>query len=723
MRRALSLLAAAFAAVSVPAAETVVIDAVADRVTCVYAKGETAVLTVTATGTNGVKLASGVLRVEVDNFGEQKIEARKVDLAKENPFTVRFTRETPGFVRLWVKPADASQQLTGRLTGGKGPYVYGIAFAPSEIRPGADDPEDFDAFWADAIRNLDQTVPVDAKMELVPGKSGGKCNYYRVSFASYGGRRVYGWLSEPKDLSKGPFPVRLSVPGAGIGAGGTGVCDDEIRLTMNVHSYPQPEGDGENVQDARKKAYDAQDAAFAAPNGVSRYCQAGIHKSREDYFYYASILGINRAVNWLAARPECDLCDFTYSGTSQGGGFGLILTALNRHITRSCIFVPAITDLLGNRVEGRQSGWPRIIEAQKPANRAAAEKWAPYFCGVNFARRITCPVRFVVGFADCTCPPHCVYAAYNACPAKDKVIFDGIGMGHGVFGDFYSYLGAWERERRAGTSDFRFLAFNIWGDFFGNPPAERAARQSALIRRWNPDLVGMQEVTRNFWASELFPALREEYGVIGEKLGPGGIDAADPILYRKSRFDLLECAGEWFCPELDTSKGMVWAALRDRRTGRNVIVFASHFWWRYDGIGDDWIRLYSARRLRAKLFELSVKHDAAVIGGGDLNAPMDSSGMKYLVSHGLADAQGTAKVSPRGYPSEHGDPVRDAQGAYFGRPAVRGINRVRPKSMYLDHIFYDPKRITVNRFDLDVSPEACSLSDHHPVCADFSLVK
>ena len=216
---------------------------------------------------------------------------------------------------------------------------------------------------------------------------------------------------------------------------------------MNVHSYRQPEGDTPEAAAERQRLYEEQDEKYAKPNGAPRYCQAGIHRSREDYFFYASILGINRAVNWLADRPNCDLSAFDYSGTSQGGGFGLILTALNRHITRSCIFVPAITDLMSSKIEGRMSGWPQIIENQAPENREAAERWAPYFCGANFARQIRCPIRFVVGFCDMACAPHAVYGAYNVCPSTDKAIIHGVGMGHGVYGQFYTELDQWLSSR------------------------------------------------------------------------------------------------------------------------------------------------------------------------------------------------------------------------------------------------------------------------------------
>ena len=136
------------------------------------------------------------------------------------------------------------------------------------------------------------------------------------------------------------------------------------------------------------------------------------------------------AVDWAASRPGVDPKRVSYRGGSQGGGFGLILTGLNKRIRRASIAVPAITDLLGDRVSSREASWPRLIDAQLPENREAAIKNAPYFCGVNFARQIDVPVGFVVGFIDTVCPPHAGYAAYNVCPSEKKAIFDSIGWGH-----------------------------------------------------------------------------------------------------------------------------------------------------------------------------------------------------------------------------------------------------------------------------------------------------
>ena len=128
------------------------------------------------------------------------------------------------------------------------------------------------------------------------------------------------------------------------------------------------------------------------------------------------------------------------------GGFGFYLCGLNRAFTRAAFYVPAITDTMGY-LAGRQSGWPQIVEnsSSTPERRAAAERWAPYFDGANFASRITCPVRVAVGFSDTTCPPCAVYAAYNEIKVADKAIGNGIGMTHSCSGRFYSEFGAWTK--------------------------------------------------------------------------------------------------------------------------------------------------------------------------------------------------------------------------------------------------------------------------------------
>ena len=152
----------------------------------------------------------------------------------------------------------------------------------------------------------------------------------------------------------------------------------------------------------------------------------------------------------------------------------------------------------------------------------------------------------------------------------------------------------------AESGDLRFLAFNVWGDFFGNPVHERDLQELEIIVGHDPDFIGLQEVTPNFWKSRLVSGLDSAgFECVGADMGPDDRhrNAANPVFFCKSRFELLEKGSKWFHPELDYSKGVVWAAVREKATGRKFVIFASHFWWEQKSRGDDYLRLANARML------------------------------------------------------------------------------------------------------------------------------
>lgn len=383
-----------------------------------YRTGEEAVFTVSVKGDDGALLKSGTAGWTLDNFGTENFGRGRVNLAKGNPFTISGKMDYEGFLRL-------------RVTSSSNSVVWGVGYDVEKIRQSEPCPADFDAYWSSEKARLEREVPLDPKMTLDERHSTKTYNCYRVSFATFSGKRVYGFLAVPKDASTAPFRMRVTVPGAGPGAVSAATVPGEIRLVMNVHTF-EPEA----TRDAQKAHMDRQNAALAEKFGLpnkNSYCSlAGIAESREDYFYHDVMLGINRAIDWVCARPDVDLSNVSYSGSSQGGGFGLFLTYLNSHFTKTFVAVCAITGHYGYK-QNRREGWPTLISRQPPAKKAVAERNAAYFDGVNFAARIKTPIRFIVGFADMTCPPADVYAAYNVCPSKDKAIANAIGSGHSWF--------------------------------------------------------------------------------------------------------------------------------------------------------------------------------------------------------------------------------------------------------------------------------------------------
>ena len=315
---------------------------------------------------------------------------------------------------------------------------------PEKIKKGSPSPDDFDVFWANAREKLAREVPLDAQMELVPERSTKDFDFFRISFATFG-RRVYGYMSVPTDKSKAPYPVDVGVAAAGFGNWSNDMSGSRDSISAYFSVYPfAPHWKWQ--EQGLKREYDGMASRLREKYGIDSYRVAGLTVSREDYFFYPVILGLDRAVDWIAARPDVDAKRIRYQGTSQGGGFGLYLAGLNRHFTKVGLYVPALTDTMGYR-KGRQSGWPQPVESfGDPVAKAAAEANAPYFDGANFAARIRCPVRVAVGFADVTCPPCAVYSAFNAIPVKDKAIYNGIGMSHSCRQDYYGLIGKWIRE-------------------------------------------------------------------------------------------------------------------------------------------------------------------------------------------------------------------------------------------------------------------------------------
>lgn len=395
------------------------------RTNLIYTVGEEATFSVSVLR-DGKALKEGSIDATLDNFGPSVQLKRKVNLADENPFMVKGCLLEPGFLRLTLKGENASK-------------VWSVGYEPEKIRKGSPSPDDFDSFWADARRKIAEEIPLDLRLERIDEKSTDDFDFFRLSVATYS-RRVYGLMTVPK--KEGRYPVDFAINAAGFGDWTNDLRGRADAVCVKMSVYPFEMDWDWKKHDLQALAYEPFQSRMMETYGTKCW-QAGIASARETYFYYPVILAIDRVVEWLAQAPYVEARNFRYQGTSQGGGLGIMLVALNHRFARAVFYVPALTDTLGC-LKGRQSGWPSITESySSPEEKASVFRNAPYFDAANFMSRITCPVRVVVGFADTTCPPCAVYSAYNELTVEDKAIYHGIGMGHSCFGRFYEELGSW----------------------------------------------------------------------------------------------------------------------------------------------------------------------------------------------------------------------------------------------------------------------------------------
>lgn len=397
----------------------------ADRADCRYKVGEEATLTVAFVDQGKDDAKGGSVEVQLDDFGSTVFSKQTVD-PSAGPFVIRGRRDRPGFLRVVARNPGVQPTL---FSEGKGSAVYSVAYEPEKVSASLPCPNDFASYWRGEQERLAREVPLDPKVEKLESESTGDFTTSLISFATFGGKRIYGALIEP--TAPGPHPILFTVPGAGPSWSLASIArvreKGMIRVILNIHPEPVPA--------------DAKAAAKCYSGG--NYPIRGILESREQAFYHDIWLGMDRAVNFLICRPNVDRSRVLYTGGSQGGGSGLALLALNASFSRAFIGIPAIADVSGCTV-GRISGWPRFLERTQSAE--AARKNVPYFDAANFATMIDVPIRVSAGLSDTTCPPTSVFSVYNALKSTDKEIFVSPGVGHQTPKPVAEKVDAWLRS-------------------------------------------------------------------------------------------------------------------------------------------------------------------------------------------------------------------------------------------------------------------------------------
>lgn len=285
-------------------------------------------------------------------------------------------------------------------------------------------------------------------------------------------------------------------------------------------------------------------------------------------------------------------------------------------------------------------------------------------------------------------------------------------------------------EGTASVPELKFLTLNVWGDYFGNPVAEREAAMEAAILRDSPDVVSLQEVTPNWWRSPMFANLEKA----GYEMVRGDVAAAlrraafrgkarpvnhEPLLYRRDRFRLLDSGMDFFHLSLQESKSATWAVFEERAAGRRrFAAFATHFWWKSNGIESDTIRELNARHILWLLDGIRRKWgaDLPAVLGGDLNSTPYSLAHRMLVNGGFMNAAATACVRSL-HCSRHGNPVRGVDGKYHG--SAHPASNDSPRRS-IDHVLFT-KGFRALRHEIGVYQEVLDITDHSPVLVEFAF--
>lgn len=339
-------------------------------------------------------------------------------LLKDGKTTLKASMKEPGFLRCKVTAKVDGRRYEGMAT---------IAVDETKIRPMTADPDDFDAFWANAITEA-RKQSLDPKMTLLPERCTSTQNVYHISYQNERpGSRMYGILIMPK--KPGKYPAILQVPGAGIRPySGINLGDQIITLEIGIHGVPvnMPQEVYANLAAGPLNGYNA------------------INKNNRDTHYYKRVYtGCVRAVDFLYSLPEFDGNTLGVTGGSQGGALSIVTASLDPRVKFLAALHPALCDYAGY-LHKRAGGWPHYFRNTQPV--ANEVETLAYFDAVNFARRVKVPGWYSWGYNDLTCSPTSMYSAYNVIPgAKELHLY--LEVGHWVYPEQQAERMEWLKEK------------------------------------------------------------------------------------------------------------------------------------------------------------------------------------------------------------------------------------------------------------------------------------
>jgi endonuclease/exonuclease/phosphatase family metal-dependent hydrolase len=194
----------------------------------------------------------------------------------------------------------------------------------------------------------------------------------------------------------------------------------------------------------------------------------------------------------------------------------------------------------------------------------------------------------------------------------------------------------------ASAQPIKVMTYNIRLDVASdgiNQWSNRTEKLPTVIKKHDPDLVGLQEAMHH----QLMGILKSlpEYGFIGVGRDDGKEKGEySAILYKKSRFDVLNQKTSWLSENPDVAGSKSWDAaitrvvtrgrFRDTRSGREFMYFNTHF----DHIGKEARQKSSEIILKLVGTERGTPGTPVIITG-DFNSEPDEGAYKTMAASGV----------------------------------------------------------------------------------------
>ncbi len=293
------------------------------------------------------------------------------------------------------------------------------------------------------------------------------------------------------------------------------------------------------------------------------------------------------------------------------------------------------------------------------------------------------------------------------------------------------------------TGELRIMFYNIYGykwypdkknqpHLNSGPILLRQRMETELIKRYAPDVLGMQEYSPAFHRD--MTIMLEETGYVSVDVWHTEVDKKGnrinftPLFYRPDRLNVLDKGYLLYDGPNDVnSKSLTWAVFEDLQTSKCFVAICTHFMWSdptlESGVANA-TRVANAKQLLNKINEICQLHSndyksLSVIMGGDLNCRYDSDPFRILRDGDLQWMYEIAKKTDewsglKGYAT-----YDETKWEYVTCPVPEENSRGAIDYMWLKQ--GSANKVHVSAYITVTDREACLASDHCPRFADITL--
>lgn len=270
-------------------------------------------------------------------------------------------------------------------------------------------PEDFDAFWAEIVREA-KIAPLDYHRSVRRDWDHSTHMVQRLDFRAIDGSTLHGWIAYPEDARR--MPGFLWVPPYGLESmlpDEYGTREGMVSLSFNFHGL-----------DAflRKRYLHAQG-----------YFAMGVDDP-ETWIYRTMFQNAYIAMRVLQAQIEADEDKLGACGMSQGGGMAIWLGAqcpIVRAVCADMPFLSGMNQTLNKHIHRYPLKELADFAETIPFGMERIKNAMSYYDTVNQATRCRVPTLVSFGTKDPAVRPHCVEGTFDALQGPKVLVRYEIG--------------------------------------------------------------------------------------------------------------------------------------------------------------------------------------------------------------------------------------------------------------------------------------------------------